>query len=141
MLSKSCEYAIRSVIFISAYSNEEKKVGIKEIAKTLDIPAPFLAKIMQTLVRDKIVASTKGPNGGFYLEKSYKKVTLLDIVAVIDGMDIFKRCALGLKRCSDAKPCPMHGIVKTYRDEMRAAMAEKTLEKLIEELDAKKITI
>ena len=51
MLSNTSKYAIRAVIYLALYSTKEKKVGIKEVASELDIPSPFLGKILQQLAR------------------------------------------------------------------------------------------
>ena len=52
MLSKSCEYAIRAVLYLSIHSDEDKKIGIKIIAEELKIPGQFLNKILQKLVKN-----------------------------------------------------------------------------------------
>lgn len=141
MLSKSCEYALRAVVYIAANSGDDRKAGIKEISKSLKMPAPFLAKILQNLAKGKILASVKGPNGGFYLNKNPKKISFLNIVESVDGLDYFNKCALGLKRCSNEKPCPAHFLVKKSRDEIRAALSDKTLDQVIQELNDKKVYI
>ena len=69
MFSKTCEYAIRALIFIARKSKEGLKVGIKEIAKNTDVPAQFIAKILHELTKQNLVKSLKGPAGGFYLDK------------------------------------------------------------------------
>jgi Rrf2 family protein len=140
MFSKSCEYAIRSIFYISLKSQEGRKIGIKEIAEQLDMPAPFLAKILQSLVRDKVISSLKGPNGGFFVTNP-KKISLIKIVEAIDGTDVFKKCTIGLKKCSDTKPCPIHHLVKPYRDELRKTLATKTLDQIIVELEENKTFI
>jgi Rrf2 family protein len=141
MLSKSCEYAIRGVAYIALNSEEDKRIGIKEIADELDLPAPFLAKILQTLVKAKILTSIKGPNGGFLLNRNPQKVTLLDVVEIIDGIETFRKCAIGLKKCSDHKPCPIHSEAKIYRDGLREVLAQKTLDKVIESIKTHKAFI
>jgi Rrf2 family protein len=118
MFSKTCEYAIRAVIFIAQKSKGESKVGIKEIAKGIDSPEHFIAKILQDLSRKGMIQSQKGPNGGFYLDKSSLNYTLADIVRTVDGDRIFSGCGLGLKQCSESKPCPLHNEFKKVRGEL-----------------------
>lgn len=141
MLSKSCEYALRAVAYIALNAEKDKRIGIKEIAKELSLPAPFLAKILQTLVKAKILTSIKGPNGGFFINGNPQKITLLDVIEIIDGMETFRKCAIGLKRCSDHKPCPIHSEVKTYRDGLRESLRKKTLDKVIESIKSNKAFI
>lgn len=107
MFSKACEYGIRAVIFIVARSKNGKKVGIKEVCKEIEVPEHFTAKILQNLTRMELIHSTKGPNGGFYVDPD-RDIRLIDIVRAIDGNKLFTNCGLGIKECSDEKPCPVH---------------------------------
>lgn len=117
MFSKTCQYAIRAVIFISKKSSEGERVGIKEIAKGIDSPEHFIAKILQDLRKRGLISSFKGPNGGFFIEEA-SACTIADIVKAIDGDKIFSGCGLGLHYCSESKPCPIHNEFKAIRDEL-----------------------
>jgi len=120
MLSNTCKYAIRSVIYLALNSVDGEKIGIKKIAEDLVIPAPFLGKIMQVLAKNKILSSTKGPNGGFSLGKPPKKITLMDIVDVIDGEDRFNACIIGLQSCTKEQAnCPIHDTYAPIREEAK----------------------
>lgn len=99
MLSNTCKYAIRATIYVGLNNEDGKKIGIKKISKELEIPSPFLGKIMQTLAKNKILKSTKGPNGGFALGKKPEDISLLDIIKIFDGLDVFHECVIGLKFC------------------------------------------
>lgn len=138
MFSKACEYAIRAALYISVKSIDGSKLGIKEIAKEIDSPAHFTAKILQTLSREGIISSIKGPNGGFYLDPKSKPIPLDAIVKAIDGEDVLNSCSLGLKQCSDKFPCPIHHEIKAYKERIRDVMKEKTLQHLSLELAAGK---
>lgn len=115
IFSKTCEYAIRATIFIAQQSKEDRKVAIKEIAKGIDSPEHFIAKILQNLSKKGFISSTKGPNGGFYIDKKGRKTTIADIVLLVDGDNLFTNCVLGLKQCSETKPCPLHHQYKDTR--------------------------
>src|SRR5690554_7711945 len=78
MFSKACKYAIRSVIFIAVCSLKKEKVGFKEIAKEIDAPEAFTAKILQMLAREGIIDSTKGVGGGFNIPLHRLDTTKLD---------------------------------------------------------------
>ncbi|HAN18975.1 MAG: hypothetical protein A2X13_11730 [Bacteroidetes bacterium GWC2_33_15] len=112
MLSNTCKYAIRAIIYLALYDGENRKIGIKEISKELNIPTPFLGKILQLLAKNKLLTSTKGPNGGFGLAKPPKEITLLSIIQIIDGLDLFTECLIGLSSCKPTEhndvQCPIH---------------------------------
>ena len=134
MFSKTCEYAIRAVIFIAQKSEFGVNVGIREIAKGISSPEHFIAKILQDLSRKGLVQSIKGPNGGFYLDESSKKHTLADIVKAVDGDHLFTDCALGLKNCSENKPCPLHDEFKSIRTRMHNILQSATVAGFNEDL-------
>lgn len=136
MFSKACEYALRATLYISIRSVDGSRLGIPEIAKQIDAPVAFTAKILQTLAREKVISSAKGPNGGFFLDPTAKPVLLNSIVKAIDGNDdVLHACALGLKECSDKFPCPIHYEVKEYRDHLRRVMKETTVQQLASDLN------
>jgi len=128
MLSNSCRYGIRAVIYLASLPQNKGKTGIKQISRDLNLPSPFLAKILQLLARQKILDSTKGPHGGFSLLKDARNITLLDIVRTIDGEDILTNCIIHNETCTkvdkDKKPCPVHDdfigirtdIIKLFRN-------------------------
>ena len=118
VFSKTCEYAIRAVLFISHKTAAGGKIGIKEIANGIDSPEHFLAKILQDLSRKGIIQSAKGPNGGFYLDGQALKLPLSAIVEAVDGNTLFTGCALGLKQCSEVNPCPLHNQFKAIRSDI-----------------------
>jgi Rrf2 family protein len=131
MFSKTCEYAIRAMIFVAQQSKDGEKVGIKKIAKGIDSPEHFIAKILQELSRKNMLQSMKGPNGGFYLDEDALACSLADIVRVVDGDKLFTGCGLGLKHCSETHPCPIHhefGAVRTRIQNMleKAKLGEFT---------------
>jgi len=131
MLSNTCKYAIRAVLYLAVNGKEGNKIGIKDISKELDIPTPFLGKILQTLAKHKILSSTKGPHGGFGLGKGKAEILLMDIVEVIDGMDGFHKCVIGIKYCSEQEnPCALHSRYAKLRDEIRQIFEVETIEQL-----------
>lgn len=119
MFSKTCEYAIRALIFIAQKSKDGSRVGIKDISAGIDSPEYFIAKILQDLSRKGFVQSAKGPNGGFYMEGKNLQQSVADIVREIDGDKLFTGCGLGLKECSEDHPCPIHNDFKYIRQEIK----------------------
>ncbi|MBS1496784.1 MAG: Rrf2 family transcriptional regulator [Bacteroidetes bacterium] len=130
MFSKTCEYAIRAMIYIAHTSRAGQKAGIKQIAAGIDSPEHFIAKILQDLSRKRLVQSLKGPNGGFYLDEMSKNRSLLDVVRSVDGDSFFSACCLGLKHCSESHPCPVHHEFKKIRQQTHDMLANAKLTEL-----------
>ncbi len=134
MFSRTCEYALQAVLFIAMRHDDGKAVGLTEIAASLDIPKHFLSKILQILVKNKILHSVKGPTGGFFLAGSPDQITLLEIVRIMDTLDIFERCGIGLKECSDKEPCPIHNDYTKIKDRIRSILTDKTIAQLCDDV-------
>ena len=137
MLSNTSKYAIRAAIYLALNSKNEVKIGIKKISGDLNIPSPFLAKILQILAKRKLLSSTKGPNGGFCLAKDSKKITLYDIVTIIDGNDIFHKCLISLRTCHEENiPCPVHEKYEPIRNDVIKLFKEQTIDDLAHDIKA-----
>ncbi|OYU96427.1 MAG: transcriptional regulator [Bacteroidetes bacterium B1(2017)] len=134
MFSKSCEYAIRSVIIISQNSKDGIKTNVKEISRRAGVPEQYIAKVLQTLSKQKLVQSMKGPGGGFYFDESNKSIKLIDIVTAIDGEGLFTACGLGLKECSEKNPCPLHASFKGIRNDIKNMLANTSISELSDNL-------
>lgn len=134
IFSKTCEYAIRAVLYIAHKTTIGNKVGIKDIAAGIDSPELYLAKILQELSRKGLISSVKGPNGGFYISDLSLSRPLSDIVEAVDGNGLFVGCALGLKQCSEVNPCPLHHQFKAIRDQIQDVLKTSTIGNFNEEL-------
>ncbi|MDR8390762.1 Rrf2 family transcriptional regulator [Aliifodinibius sp. S!AR15-10] len=126
LLSKACIYGMRAALYLASSSND-RFIAISQISEDLDISRHFLTKILQQLTKADIMESMKGPKGGVRLKGSGDEITLVEIVAAIDGMDILTECALGLPGCGTAKPCPLHDQWADTRDEIRKMLEDTTL--------------
>ncbi len=135
MFSKACEYAIRASLFIKTESKQKRKTSLKNIADAIDSPEAFTAKILQKLVQADLIGSSKGPKGGFYIPQK-KKIYLSSIVDAIDGDSIYKGCALGLPKCSEDHPCPVHFDFLNIRNDLKEMLENTTLEELSKKLES-----
>ncbi|TLP80192.1 RrF2 family transcriptional regulator [Maribacter sp. ACAM166] len=128
MFSKACEYGIRSATYIALNSLEGRRVSLKEIAKEIDSPVAFTAKILQLLSKNNIVDSVKGAYGGFDINRTkIDKLMLSEIVNAIDGDKIYVGCGLGLKECNADKPCPVHEKFVGIRNDLRKMLENTSL--------------
>jgi len=134
MFSKTCEYALRATIYI-AQKGEEKKLGINEIAKAIDAPPHFTAKILQFLTKDNVISSVKGPNGGFYITRKQKQLPVRAVLHALDEDTVLQKCVLGLNECSESKPCPMHAQYKFIKQQLIKLFESKTIKDLASDIN------
>src|SRR5712692_1711420 len=105
--SRSAEYAIRAFVHMATLPPDEYSM-VKQIAAESGIPPHFLAKILQGLARDGFLRSSKGPRGGFRLNRLPEEISLRNIVDAVDGVGRYERCIGGSPECNDRAPCGMH---------------------------------
>ncbi|KIC89354.1 Rrf2 family transcriptional regulator [Flavihumibacter sp. ZG627] len=136
MFSKTTEYALRAAIYIAQKSTADKKLGIAEIAKAIDSPQSFTAKIIQQLTRgNTLVSSVRGPNGGFFMTEKAKRLPVRVILDLMGEDSKFQTCILGLKQCSELKPCPMHFEYKPIKEQLISLFADRSIESLAEDIN------
>ena len=131
MLSNSSKYAIKAVLFLAIHSSKVKKILAKDISKPINVPQAYIAKLLQPLVKENIVSSAKGPNGGFYLDEVNLNKSVMNIIMVIDGEDKWNACMLSLEKCNEEKPCPMHAILSASRNKILNNLKDKTIKDVI----------
>jgi len=135
--SRSSEYAIRAFVHL-AQVPDGRFAMVKNIAEQEEIPAHFLAKILQQLARKGLLRSSKGPTGGFSLRIDPTEIRLLDIVEALDGLTPYQQCASGLSECSDEMPCSMHDSWAALRSRIMDYLERNTIAELVKALEMKK---
>lgn len=141
MLSKTCEYALRAMIYIAQQSRDGSMINIKEIAGKINSPELFIGKILQSLSKQGFLQSSKGRYGGFYISDDEAKHSLADIITAIDGNKMFEGCGLGLAFCSEANPCPIHNTYKEARDQLYEIYGKTTLSQFRTENSLEKLQL
>ncbi|MBO3115916.1 Rrf2 family transcriptional regulator [Winogradskyella sp. DF17] len=134
MISKASKYAIRAVLYLAQKSEINNKIGAKAIAEEIQVPHPFLAKLLRDLATKNIITSTKGPTGGFYLSETNRKENIWNIIENIDGSIKFEQCFLGLSACDDKNPCPVHHLAAKFKTEILNLFKHKSIDDLVKEI-------
>lgn len=111
-----------------------------QIAEAANVPKPFLAKILLQLKKAGLVLARKGPGGGYALARKPENITLQQISLVMDqGFPGSRQCILGLERCMDQHPCPLHHRWRDFRQDVETKLKSLNIKEfahLIEEKQA-----
>ena len=136
MFSKSCEYGLRAIIYIAEQTALGNKVSLARISIAVNSPQAFTAKVLQQLTRNKIVKSIKGPYGGFMIEiDKMETIKLSNVVNLFDGEAIYTGCGLGLNKCNEDSPCPLHFKFVEIRNQLKLMLETTTLSMLVDEMN------
>lgn len=105
MISQSVEYALRGVVTIAQHDGGP--CTARQIAAITQVPAPYLSKLMQGLVRSGLVRSQRGVRGGFVLNKEPTDLTVWDVIDAVEPIRRIEQCPLGITSHSMTL-CPLH---------------------------------
>lgn len=136
LYSHPCEYAIRAATYL-ARQPQDRLAPVREIARAEGISVPFLARILYQLAGAGLLISRKGPRGGFRLARPAREITLREIVALVDGLESLEQCGVGLARCSDQMPCPVHDMWKELRQRIRSYLERISLAEMARAVERK----
>lgn len=125
MFARSSGYAVKALTHLAGQPSG-KLVGAREMATTLQIPMPFLWKILRKLGKKKLVRSFKGVRGGYQLARPAETIFVSEILTASQDNHV-GRCILGLARCDDQDPCPLHSHWKGLRVQIEQTLESTTL--------------
>jgi len=103
LLTRDTDYAVRALCYIA--KQKEKVVSVTELVKALNIPRPFLRKILQLLHKKRVLKSYKGPKGGFSLSLPAKEIFILDLIETLQGRFTLNECLFKKNICPNIDAC------------------------------------
>ncbi len=101
-LSKKGRYAVRA-LFDIAFHNEGQPTQVKDIAERQSIPPRFLEQIFQDLKRAGIVASKRGPQGGYSLARAADLIGVGDVIRALEGPIVLSEDGSGADKDSSSR--------------------------------------
>ena len=120
-------YALRA---LAALPEDGSFCLAKDLASSLDLPGPYLAKILQGLVQADILASVRGPKGGFRLTRPAHRITVGEVVVALEGPNSMDGCVMGFPTCGGDHPCPLHDAWVAVKAQVASSMTEATIRDL-----------
>ena len=121
-ISEASSIALHAMLFIS--NNPKRLVRIREIASFFSVSEAHLAKILNRLVKEGFIIATRGPSGGYKLNKPAEEISLKEIYEVIEGNLHENRCMFSIPIC-DGKGCSL-GVFFTEKSQQVEEKLSKT---------------
>ena len=141
MFNKETEYALRGLVYIKLQNLKERRPGTAEVAKEIEAPPFFTAKILQRLVRSGFLKSLKGKGGGFFFDPDKPDLPLIKLISATEGDRSFSGCGFGLKQCDSENPCPLHEKYAPIRESINKLISEETVQSLAEKVYKKEFSL
>lgn len=130
-LSRASQYAIRAMAYLASRPGDDFLLT-ETIARELDLPRAFLAKVLGQLSSHGHVKTRRGRTGGVRLSRPADQITLHDVVSSCEPLDLDVPCALGQRRCDDAVGCPLHDRWSTLWDRAVDALRDMSLDDVLD---------
>lgn len=130
MWSKTTEYAIRALVQVALSNRAGHRPGFREIAGSIDAPVQFTAKILQILSRAELVNSVRGRGGGFFFNEKKPDLKLAEVIRALEGDKYFSGCVVGLQKCDQDHPCPLHNEFARIRTDLVNLADQETIQGL-----------
>lgn len=129
-ISRKIEYGLRAMLFLA--SQPEGAISpFKEIARRMDVPQDFLAKILKTLVKAKLAKSTRGARGGYMLGRPASQITFLDVMEAVEGPVMVNLCTTDSHDgCGFSGACTMFSVWRLGQERMLEVYRHARLDKL-----------
>ena len=139
-LSNKGRYGTRLMLSLAFHYNEAKEaVVLKNISKEEDLSIRYLEQIIIPLKINKLVKSVRGAGGGYTLAKHPSKITVCEIVEVLEGSCSLVDCVEDLDSCERVTECAAHEIWKEASDLLKNYFESKTLQDLMAIAQKKKL--
>jgi Rrf2 family protein len=137
LISQGAQYAISAIIAISKYTGDGDAISASELSKSLNCPTAYLSQILAKLKNPGILQSRRGLNGGVFLSKPISDITMMDVIAAIDGTEFFDKCFMGIEGCGHIEPCPFHEFWAVERKKIEQWLIDTTFEQIDKSMSQK----
>ncbi len=131
LLNRDTDYAVKALLYIT--QNNPKRMSVSELVNALDIPRPFLRKILQILNREGVLNSFKGKGGGFVLAVPPEEILLTRLIDIFQKPVKLTECIFKEKICSDIGTCPLKKRIDTIEQHVISELESTTIESLLKE--------
>lgn len=128
MISKTAEYALRAIARLGTSPDSPRSADA--LFQQTQVPRRYLSRVLQDLCAAGMVRSRPGPGGGYELSRKTDKLTILDVINVVDPIERIRACPLGLK--AHQSLCPLHAELDRAYASAEAAFANVTIRELVE---------
>ncbi len=132
MITREADYCIRTVLHLSRQEHRHQPVPVEQLAREMDIPVPFLRRILAQLIGAGVVTSHRGRNGGLSLNADPTGISLLDILRLADDKGVLlNRCLAEGGSCTHRETCTVHGAMQKLQTMVEEQLQSITFDRLV----------
>jgi Rrf2 family iron-sulfur cluster assembly transcriptional regulator len=132
MITREADYCIRTVLHLSRPEHRDQPVTVEKLAGEMDIPVPFLRRILAQLIDAGLVVSHRGRNGGLSLNGDPASISLLDVLRKADDKGVLlNRCLAEDGCCTHRGNCTVHNAMQKLQTMLEEQLQSITFDRLV----------
>lgn len=120
-LTKKADYGLIALKHLAECGSPA--ASAKEIAESCHLPQEALAKILQRLVKQGLLVSHQGMNGGYGLARSARQISALEVIQAIDGDVFITSCSTSAKECGQHDNCTVREPLRKVNSSIRGLLS------------------
>ena len=129
-LSKKSDYALIAMKHLATRSDAGTSSSAREISEAYDIPLELLAKVLQRLVRSRLLVSVQGTRGGYRLARQAAMISVADVIQAVDGPVTVTACSTDDHNCDQYSKCSVRDPLWKIKDRIVSALATCSLQEI-----------
>jgi len=129
LITRNTDYAVRALCYIARH--EQGIISVSELERELEIPRPFLRKILQILNKNGLLRSYKGKGGGFTLALPPNRIFLVDLMEIFQGPVKLNECIFKKRVCPNKKTCPLKRKMDAIEEHVASELKSITIASLL----------
>ncbi len=131
LINRDTDYAVKALLYIT--QKDPERISVSKLVEALDIPRPFLRKILQILNKEGVLNSSKGKGGGFVLALPPKKILLIRLIDIFQNSVKLTECIFRERICADVGTCPLKKRIDSLEQHVISELKSITIETLLKE--------
>ena len=138
-LTSKGRYAVTAILDL-AFHSTSGPVTLSDISKRQDISLSYLEQLFTRLRKQALVRSTRGPGGGYSLNRPANEIAVAEVVSAVDEIVDTTRCS-GANNCHDGQQCLAHELWDDLSQQIYGFLDEISLQDLMEEGSIRDVAI
>jgi Rrf2 family protein len=135
-LSKKSDYALMAVRHLALRGDRGTSASAREISEAYDIPLELLAKVLQRLVRTKLLVSVQGTRGGYRLGRPSTSISVADVIQAVDGPVTVTACSPDDHACDQYSKCSIRDPLWKIKGRILEMLSTVTVAEMARDSDA-----
>ncbi len=131
VIRRNTDYGLRMMLILARHHGDGEWLSATQLARSANISLDVGRTQLKKLARAKLVKSVRGSKGGFKLNRNPARISVLQIIEILQGKIYMNKCLVDPSQCQSPSACPVHGALRRIQGHLDHELGELTLEKIL----------